>query len=256
MQSFVSETLQKAGAAVLPYFKNSNVTRKGAGSNDILTEADIASQQIIVEAIHQNFPNDGIVAEEEGLQERTDAECVWYVDPIDGTRNFATGIPIYGIMMARARGEIVEAGGSYLPSLETLAYAERGKGCLINDKPARPSKETDWSMSYGIGPVKIGTEKFQLTNSALMAITDGKGQWANGIGCPAAACVWLASGSRDWFISSGSKVWDYAASALIMQEAGCVTLNRKGEPWGLKDLEVFACAPGLETKLREFLKIR
>lgn len=218
---------------------------------DIVTEADLASEKIIVEAIKKQYPEHGIVAEESG-EYNMDAEYMWYIDPIDGTKNFATGVQLFGINLAVAHKGKVVCAAIYLPALKELCYAEEGKGTYFNGNKACCSQKEDWVGSHGLGLVRYSPEyvKFLELYSNL---TNGTG-WTNSVGSPAVSAVWVSTGRRDWYISSGKNSWDFAAPYLIAKEAGCTVTNFDGGEWKPGDKGIVMSNPHLHEKLLEMVK--
>ena len=132
-----------AGAEeILRFFNHSFKISNKEGRNNLVTEADHASEKAILEVIKTNFPGHSILTEETGnLPQESDYK--WIVDPIDGTINFAHGIPINCVSIGlEFRGEMI-MGMVYNPHLKELFFAEKGKGATLNDKPIKVSRETD-----------------------------------------------------------------------------------------------------------------
>ena len=142
MREFIEKTLRAAGDAVMKHFGHAAVAYTKEDASDLVTHADLQAEKIIVEAIRAAYPDHAIVSEE-GLNEKKEGSLTWYVDPIDGTKNFASHIPLFGIMMACADGGTVTHGGIYLPITGELIYAEIGKGAWMGSRRLYASTAPD-----------------------------------------------------------------------------------------------------------------
>ncbi len=130
---------REAGALLMTYFDR-HITIEYKGDVDLVTAADRASEKLIVERLRSLWPNYGVVGEE-GTRSDTDAEFRWYVDPLDGTTNFAHGYPVFCVSIALVRGdETLEAGVLYDPTRDELFAAERGAGATLNGKAIHVSQ--------------------------------------------------------------------------------------------------------------------
>lgn len=248
MENFIKETIVKAGEAILSHFGAAKITHSKATVNDIVTEADLASQKILVEAIKVNYPDHGIVSEEsEGYQ--AGADYVWYIDPLDGTKNFESGVQIFGVNVAVTYMGKLKYAAIYLPALQELCYAEEGKGAFLNDKKITCSDKKDWSGIYGIGATKYSEQNVEFQK--VLSELSGNTAWLNAIGSIAVSGVWVATGRRNFFLSKGGSSWDYAAPALLAKEAGCLVTNFNGEEWKPGDTRLVISNKHLHPKLLE-----
>ncbi|OHB25552.1 MAG: hypothetical protein A2542_00880 [Parcubacteria group bacterium RIFOXYD2_FULL_52_8] len=223
--------------------------------HQVVTAADLEAQRIITEAIRKQFPEHGIIAEEQEQSFQAEAEYVWYVDPLDGTRNYASKIPLYGINAALVHNdEQVIFGVTYLPATDEMGVAELGKGTFINGLQVACSQQASWDHSAGIGSIVLNAKALE-TFQALSDLSHGTA-WINTIGAPSASGVYLASGRRDWFVvrSKTTKEWDWAAPSIIMKEAGCVVTNIKGDDWRIHDKEMLAANKHLHPALLEAMQ--
>ncbi|HEY4962286.1 MAG TPA: inositol monophosphatase family protein, partial [Terriglobales bacterium] len=130
---------REAGALLMSYFDR-HIKIEYKGDADLVTAADRASEKLIVERLQARWPQHGIVGEE-GTRSDTGADYRWYVDPLDGTTNFAHGYPVFCVSIALARkDDQLEAGVLYDPTRDELFAAERGQGATLNGKPLHVSK--------------------------------------------------------------------------------------------------------------------
>lgn len=197
------------------------------GEHDLVTAADRASEKLVIERLRQHFPDHGIVAEEGG-RVSTDAELRWYVDPLDGTTNFAHGFPMWNVTLALARGNEVIAGVIYDPLNRELFAAERGAGARLNGARIHVSKAAKLSESL----VATGFPTRHLHTSINIHFYYQLGMVSHGVrraGSAAIDLAYTACGRLEGFWEFGLNPWDMAAGTLIVQEAGGKASGMRGE---------------------------
>lgn len=247
MEEFIKNITREAGLAVLEKFKKVGIAYTKTNISDVVTEADLVSNKIIVEAIKTKYPEHGIISEEipaEGI----DREYVWIIDPLDGTRNFATKTPLFGVMVALTKNKVVQMSVIFDPVHDEFFFAKFGKGAFLNGERIHCSETKEWEHSFGCANASLSPNKVAYFN-AIAAIAKDKSFWMSGFGSVATASTYVADARRDWYCSSGSKVWDYAPAALMMSEAGCVVTNFRGEPWTLSDTNIVSANKYLHPQL-------
>lgn len=240
------ESVKAAGDTILTLFKSAMTFHTKEKITDIVTEADIKSHEILTDAIRNMYPDHGIVSEE-SEEYKADAEYVWCIDPLDGSRNFATGVPLFGINLALMRNGTPTHAAICLPATSEVYYAEVGRGAFRNDIQINCSQKKDWKGSYGLVAPDCGPEFIKFL-SIFDELSKGTG-WINAIASPAVSGVWVADGRRDWYIGPSARNWDYAAPALIGAEAGCAVSNFNGTSWKSGDLGLIVSAPDLHPAL-------
>jgi myo-inositol-1(or 4)-monophosphatase len=213
------------------------VTHKGI--IDLVTDVDLASEQLIREAIATHYPRHQVLAEESGLCESS-SDYRWIVDPLDGTTNFAHGFPVFAVSIAlEYRGEIL-LGVVYDPTRDELFAAERGGGAAMNNRPIRVSSTTDLSrslLSTGF-PYDIRTSKLtNLDNWSNFALT---AQALRRTGAAAIDLCYVACGRFDGFWELTLSPWDTAAVALIAAEAGGRMTDLTGAAFSVYKPDVIA----------------
>ena len=233
------------------------VSRKGPG--DFVTAADTRAEDNLYELLMKARPGYGFLGEERGLIEGTDKSHMWIVDPIDGTTNFMHAMPHFAITVGLQRThpdgstEIV-AGVTYNPVMNELFWAEKGKGCYLNDQRIRVSGRRDLSESL----VSTGLPFIGKTGHG-QAIKDihAVGQRVAGIrrlGAASLDFAWVAAGRYDAFFERNLQPWDVAAGLLFVTEAGGVvtTIDLDGDPKNGK--QIVAANPELHPQLRKILQ--
>lgn len=218
----------KAGAAeILRFFNGAFTIANKEGVNNLVTEADLASEKAIISVIKSRFPDHQILAEETGEMIQ-DSTYKWIIDPIDGTVNFAHGIPLNCVSIAIEKSGVIIFGAVYNPHLQEFFFAEKGKGATLNDKPIRVSKQTKTInacmvtgfpytyISQANGPIEI-FERFVR-----------KGVPVRRLGSAAIDLCWVASGRFDGFFEHKLEPWDSAAGFLIVEEAGGKVTDHAG----------------------------
>ncbi len=205
---------------------------------DLVTDADRRSEALIVERLHSHFPKHAIVAEEgSGLE--SDSDYCWYVDPLDGTTNFAHGFPVFCVSLGLAyRGEVI-AGTVYDPTREELFTAERGAGAYLNHKRLTVSKTPTLSESL----LATGFPPFASNHEVNMELFFRLTQLSHGIrraGSAALDLCSVAAGRFDGFWELKLNPWDKAAGSLMVTEAGGKITDLAGHPFELLGHEIFA----------------
>ena len=206
--------------------------------NDFVTEVDRAAEQAIIRIIRRAYPDHAILAEESGSREGSEFE--WIIDPLDGTTNFLHGFPQYAVSIAVRRGAHIEHGVVYDPLKQELFTASRGSGASLNGRRIRVSGLRDLRgalLGTGI-PYREDQDlaRFLETLRVLVPGTAG----VRRAGSAALDLAYVAAGRLDGFWEFGLNVWDMAAGCLLVQEAGGVASDLRGQPDHLRSGDVLA----------------
>ena len=218
---------EKAGAIALRYFETS-VGREVKADKSFVTVADKEAEAAIITEIKKYFPNHGILGEESG-EEKSASPYQWIIDPIDGTSNFVSGIPIFGISIAILKDGVPVVGVIYQPVGDALYTAEKGKGTTWRGKKVSVSdRDTEHAMiSFGNGRDK--QEKKRLNR--LFVESERFIKSRRHLGSCVLEQAFVARGSTEGIICFGLNKWDYAAGTLLIQEAGGTITDFSGKPW-------------------------
>jgi myo-inositol-1(or 4)-monophosphatase len=211
------EIARESGALLANFFER-RVPFELKGDFDLVTEADRASEKLVVERLRSHFPSHGIVAEEGGGHE-SPSEFRWYVDPLDGTTNFAHGFPMFNITLGLERAGEIIAGVVYDPIRGEMFTAERGSGAWLNNRRLHVSKATrlaDSLASTGF-PSRKRHANVNIHFYHQMAMSS---HGVRRTGSAAIDLAYVASGRLDAFWEFGLNPWDMAAGILLVSEAG------------------------------------
>ncbi len=232
-------TLRSAGSLALRHFDRFQQldvrTKRG---NDLVSNADLDVERLLLEQLQRSFPQYGVLAEESGLT-GDDRGLRWIVDPIDGTTNFVHGLPHFAISVALAEGEQVVAGAIYQPVLDELFHAERGGGAFLNNQRIRVSDHRGLSrtlLATGFRELFAASAGVRRAGSAALDL------------------AYTAAGRYDGFWELKLSPWDVAAGALLVQEAGGWVTDFRGEKDYMKSGNMLAAPPAVHEKMLE--KIR
>jgi len=197
--------------------------------NDYVTEVDRISEKIVIETIHDSYPEHSILAEESGKSQQ-DSDYRWIIDPLDGTTNFINGYPIWSVSIAMEhKGEVI-TGVVYAPIYSDFFYAVKGGGAYMNGEQIEISRNTDFSQALLLTGFPFKAQKYidvyQIAFKELLSRCSGMRR----AGSAAIDLSWLAAGRADGFWELSLSPWDVAAGALIIREAGGVVSDIFGDP--------------------------
>jgi myo-inositol-1(or 4)-monophosphatase len=208
---------EEAGKIILHYYE-AGVSVKHKNPVELLTQADVETEKKIREIISTDFPNHGILGEEQGGS--TDSEFLWIIDPIDGTTNFVHHLPFFCTSIALVKNKEPVLGLVFNPVSKEIFCAEKGKGAFWNNKKISVSKNSflkDSLVATGF-PYERG-ELADRTIESLSKIVH-KCRGIRRLGSAALDCCYVAKGSFEIYYEYSIKPWDIAAGCLIVQEAG------------------------------------
>ena len=228
----LKNTLLKAtndAALVLKQYFNTNfkISNK-EGINNLVTEVDHKSEEVIFAVIRETFPEHYILSEETGELVQ-DSNYKWIIDPIDGTVNYANGIPICCVSIGIEKDGKMIMGAIYNPFMNEFYFAGRGKGAILNDSPIHGSKKDrvlHSCMVTGFPYTYMDTENSPLD---LFSKLVRRGIPVRRLGSAALDLCWVAAGRFDGFYEHKLNAWDSAAGFILVEEAGGKVTNLKGD---------------------------
>jgi myo-inositol-1(or 4)-monophosphatase len=228
MKTILIDALRLSGDLLLELFNKPMDIRYKGSQSSIVTEADVASERMIIGRIRDSFPAHNIISEESGLTDNG-SEFTWVIDPLDGTSNFASGIPWFGVMIAVLKNNRPVIGGAYLPVEDKLFLAEAGRGATRNGEPLAVLANRDMKdslmafcmdhtldaafLSRGIEIYRKLVERSRNIRSTNSLVD----------------FLFVAEGKFGGVINMNTKIWDIAALSLIITEAGGVLKNVGGD---------------------------
>ena len=243
-----------AGAAELRRYFNGNfsITSKGT-INDLVTEADHASEKAIIKIIQDKHPDHFILSEETGSV-ITNSNIKWIIDPIDGTINFANGIPICCVSIGVEQDGEMIMGAVFNPFMNELFFAENGKGATLNEKPIKVSDKDNLLTSCLV--TGFPYQYLDTPNGPLEIFEKliRKSIPVRRLGSAALDLCWTAAGRFDGFYEHKLQAWDSAAGYLIVQEAGGVVTDLKGEKFNPYQPGIIASNGKIHDQLLALMK--
>ncbi len=241
----------KAAEAVIEHYYHGKFEVRLKADQSPVTVADVEAEQIIKGLITEAFPEHGFYGEETG-RIRPDAEYVWLIDPIDGTKSFVRGYPFFSTQIALMNQGRLILGVSNAPIAGELAYAERGSGAFLNEQPVRVSNIASIEQAaLSLGNIKTLAAAPQWSRLADIVQkvnrTRGYGDFLH--------YHMLAAGKLDIVLESDVNILDIAALSVIIDEAGGRFTDLAGRPLGLATTTVLAAStPALHEEVRMMLE--
>jgi myo-inositol-1(or 4)-monophosphatase len=240
----------QAGAAQLQHYFNGEfkISNK-EGMNNLVTEADHAAEKAIIDIIQKDYPDHFILSEETG-EIKTDSEYKWIIDPIDGTVNFANGIPICCVSIGLEKDGEMILGAVYAPILNELYFAQKGFGASLNDKKISVTSKTELIKSClvtGFPYTYLNSPNGPLEVFAKLV---REGIPVRRLGSAAIDLCWVAAGRFDGFYEHKLNAWDSAAGYLIIEEAGGKVTDFEGNHYSPYQPHILATNGLIHEELR------
>lgn len=247
MLNFAIETARDAGHLLLEKFgRITTVTKKG--DINLVTEADLASEALIIERIKSHYPKHAILAEEAGNAVVFDGEWKWVIDPLDGTTNYAHGYPCFAVTIALEHDEEVVVGVTFDPTRNELFAAEKGHGATLNGKLIRVSATERLSESLiCTGFPYDFKRKDDFARHLTAFLMQSRGVRRDG--SAAIDMAYVACGRFDGFWEEGLNPWDMAAGKLLIEEAGGWITGYNGESFSIYSPPVCASNGNIHNEM-------
>ena len=232
------KAVEKASKSVVRDFgevEKLQVSKKGP--NDFVTKTDKHVEKILIEELSKMKKNYSIISEEVGKINKKDKENIWIIDPIDGTTNFLHGIPHFAISIALQTNGAIVSGLIFDPIKDEMYYSEKNKGAFLNNQRLRVSKKN--SLDECLFSSNHEGVKFSSLNMRYS-------------GCSSLDLAYVASGRLDGYFQNKINLWDVAAGALMVEEAGGIVndINK----FDANNIDIRASSSTINDKLLEKLK--
>lgn len=252
LKSTLLEAAVAAGKIMQESFNGSFKISNKEGVNNLVTEVDHASEKLIIDIIKKNYPDHFILSEEVG-EIVMDSAYKWIIDPIDGTVNYANGIPLCCVSIGLEYEGRIILGAVFNPFMNEFFIAERGKGATLNDKPIQVSKKKEVISSCLVtgfpytylnepnGPLDIFDKLIR------------KGIPLRRLGSAAIDLCWVAAGRFDGFYEHKLQAWDSAAGFLMVEEAGGKVTDFKGDYYSLYQPHIVATNGKIHDELLAYV---
>jgi len=227
----IASAVAREAGALINDFLARRIGFELKGEFDVVTQADRASEKLIVTRLKKEFPTHAILAEEGGAREGS-SEFRWYVDPLDGTTNFAHGFPVFNVSIGLERAGELIAGVIYDPTRDELFTAEKGAGAFLNSQPICVSQTARIQSSLLATGFPSRKRHLNVNIHFYYQIA----MLSHGVRRPGAAALdlaYVACGRLDGFWEFALNPWDVAAGILLIREAGGTCTSMSGAPLAL-----------------------
>jgi myo-inositol-1(or 4)-monophosphatase len=235
---FAVTTAREAGAVLGDYYRT-GVTVKYKGEIDLVTEADHASEALILSRIRSAYPDCAILSEESGASANQSA-AIWIVDPLDGTTNFAHGLPIFCVTLALVVDNVLEVGVTFDPLCDELYIAQRGQGAFLNGERLQVSSAATLDRALLVTGFPYDRRTNPNNNIRQFANFLLRAQGVLRLGSAALDLGAVAAGRVDGYWEARISPWDVAAGALLVTEAGGQVTLPDGSPLDLFARQIVA----------------
>jgi myo-inositol-1(or 4)-monophosphatase len=224
------------------------------GEIDLVTEIDHQSEKYLLGEVQRDFPTHHIFAEESGIIQGN-VENIWYIDPLDGTVNYAHHIPVFCVSIGYAFQGRLTLGAVYDPLRDEMFMAERGKGAYLNGKRLKASTTLELKRSLLVTGFPYDTWDTKQDNFANFTKFAKMSQGVRRLGSAALDLAYVSAGRFDGYWESSLKPWDVAAGGLICEEAGALVTNTRGEADYISAPQsILAATPGIRARMLEELR--
>ena len=251
-KDFIIELSKGAGSILRDgYGKKHQVKHKGP--IDLVTEVDRKSEDFVVNKIKESFPTHSIIAEESGAHEGEQGN-LWFIDPLDGTSNYASGLPIFAVSIAYAVDGVMRLACIYDPSRDHCFFAEKGAGAWLNDEPIHVSTTDSLLNSIMVTGFPYDVHKKNNNLDIFGAILQ-KVHAVRRLGSAALDLAYVAAGWMDAYWEIDISSWDIAAGTLIVEEAGGIVTTIHNDPNYMRPpYDIIASNGNLHEDLLTFFK--
>ena len=248
------QAARQGGAILLDYAKNGFQIHQKDQDINLVTEADLRSEEAIIQTIHHAFPGHQILSEEQGLQDIPTNPVKWIVDPLDGTTNFAHGFPLYNVSIGVEYEGACILGVVYDPTRDELFLAQTGKGATLNGTPIHVSGKSKLNEALLVTGFAYDVHTAKDNNLKEFCAFTLRARGMRRTGTAAIDLCYLACGRFDGFWELQLKPWDTAAGKVILEEAEGRVTNYAGQPYSIYGDTLIATNGLIHQEMIEVLK--
>ncbi|MFC1632960.1 inositol monophosphatase family protein [Patescibacteria group bacterium] len=256
MLPHIIDLVRETGQVLLRSYNGSNVKSwEKKSMHEIVTEADMKAEKMIISSLQKKYPEIGILSEEAGKVDFHDEELFWVIDPLDGTTNYAMHNPLWAVSLALIKNKKPILAVTYSPILDEMYYAVEGQGAYLNEQRiyvSKIDKLEDSIMTHCYGYNQKYLERITKTEEYFRPIVRTTRQF----GSAALELAYVAAGRAEAYLIQGTNSWDLAPGALLVREAGGIVTDQKGIKWTTDEHSILAANSKIHSKyLDELSKI-
>jgi myo-inositol-1(or 4)-monophosphatase len=248
------QAARQGGAILLDYAKKGFQIHKKDQAINLVTEADLRSEEAIIQTIRHAFPEHQILSEEQGLQKIPTHPIKWIIDPLDGTTNFAHGFPMYNVSIGVEYEGTCVIGVVYDPTRNELFLAQKGKGVTLNGMPIHVSATPKLKEALLVTGFAYNVHTAEDNNLKEFCTFTLRTRGIRRTGTAAIDLCYIACGRFDGFWELHLNPWDTAAGKVIVEEAGGKVTNYAGEPYSIYGRTIIASNGLIHQEMIEVLK--
>lgn len=254
LEEFIQSVARGAGDILRSNFGSVRTWRTKSDRGDIVTQVDLDSESYVLSRIKKEFPSHNIVSEESGRINVSSDDCTWFIDPLDGTLNYAMGIPMFCISIGLSCNGELQHGVVYDPIHDELFHAAKGRGAFLNGARITVSNESELSdaiISISWGRRRANSRKYLRYTRKMSEHSS----YYRRLGSAALMLSYVASGRIDAYLQGGVNSWDIAAGMLLVTEAGGVVTDLDNQPLDLTKsrIEMLAANPQIHEAMLQHI---
>jgi myo-inositol-1(or 4)-monophosphatase len=235
-----TESVLAAGAILQERWGKLNHIQEKGRPGDLVTEADKLAEAAVLEVLQRHLPEHQILAEESGILGNINSQYLWAIDPLDGTTNYAHGLPMAATSVGLMIDGVPSVGAVYNPFSDELFRAAKGLGATCNRRPIQVSKTTELSKSLLITGFAYDRRETTDNNYAEFCHLTHLSQGVRRLGCASMDLAGVACGRLDGYWERGIQPWDMAAGIVILEEAGGKLTAYDGSPLDINSGRILA----------------
>lgn len=252
LKTTLLKATEASGKILQQYFNGPFEVSSKSTVNDLVTEVDKKSETAIINIIRETYPDHFILSEEVG-EIKTDSSVKWIIDPIDGTVNYANGIPICCVSIGVEKDGEMILGAVYNPFMNELFVAEKGQGATLNGKPIHVTTKADVSTSCLVTGFAYQWQDMPNNPLQVLGHIIKQGIPVRRLGSAAIDLCWVACGRFDGFYEHHLQAWDSAAGFLIVEEAGGKVTDFSGNRYSPYQKEILATNGHIHNALQDLV---